>query len=187
MKKLFRTILAVAVAATAMTSCAKELSEKFESGVKVDMVGSMPETKTAFADPSGSQYPVIWKEGDNVAVIVNFGTGTPTALPVTPSADGKTAKFSAELPASIDPPYTFMVISPRNAWVSVNSTDKRLNYLIPSTQTASKDVVDPAAQVLVGVTDEITELPADAIPITFKHAVAYGKITLTQTCHEYTI
>ena len=178
MKKLFRTILAVAVAATAMTSCAKELSEKFESGVKVDMVGSMPETKTAFADPSGSQYPVIWKEGDNVAVIVNFGTGTPTALPVTPSADGKTAKFSAELPASIDPPYTFMVISPRNAWVSVNSTDKRLNYLIPSTQTASKDVVDPAAQVLVGVTDEITELPADAIPITFKHAVAYGKITL---------
>ena len=178
MKKLFRTILAVAVAAAAMTSCAKELSEKFESGVKVDMVGSMPETKTAFADPSGSQYPVIWKEGDNVAVIVNFGTGTPTALPVTPSADGKTAKFSAELPASIDPPYTFMVISPRNAWVSVNSTDKRLNYLIPSTQTASKNVVDPAAQVLVGVTDEITELPADAIPITFKHAVAYGKITL---------
>lgn len=178
MKKLFRTVLAVAVAAAAMTSCAKELSEKFESGVKVDMVGSMPETKTAFADPSGSQYPVIWKEGDNVAVIVNFGTGTPTALPVTPSADGKTAKFSAELPASIDPPYTFMVISPRNAWVSVNSTDKRLNYLIPSTQTASKNVVDPAAQVLVGVTDEITELPADAIPITFKHAVAYGKITL---------
>ena len=40
MKKLFRTILAVAVAAAAMTSCAKELSEKFESGVKVDMVGS---------------------------------------------------------------------------------------------------------------------------------------------------
>lgn len=178
MKKLFRSVLAVAVAATALASCAKELSEKFEAGVKVDMVGVLPETKTAFADPTGSQYPVIWKEGDNVAIIVNFGTGTPTALPVTPSADGKTAKFSAELPASIDPPYTFMVISPRNAWVSVNKTDKRLNFLVPSTQTASKNVVDPTAQVLVGVTDEISEIPTTPIPVAFKHAVAYGKITL---------
>ena len=178
MKKLFRTVLAVAVAATAMTSCAKELSEKFEAGVKVDMVGVLPETKTAFADPTGSQYPVIWKEGDNVAIIVNFGTDTPTAIPVTPSADGKTASFGAELSSTIEPPYTFMVISPRNAWVSVNKTDKRLNFLVPSTQTASKNVVDPTAQVLVGVTDEISEIPTTPIPVAFKHAVAYGKITL---------
>ena len=178
MKKLFRTVLAVAVAATAFASCAKELSEKFEAGVKVDMVGVLPETKTAFADPTGSQYPVIWKEGDNVAIIVNFGTDTPTAIPVTPSADGKTASFGAELPSTIEPPYTFMVISPRNAWVSVNKTDKRLNFLVPSTQTASKNVVDPTAQVLVGVTDEISEIPTTPIPVAFKHAVAYGKITL---------
>ncbi|MBQ2514833.1 MAG: hypothetical protein II533_00700, partial [Bacteroidales bacterium] len=73
MKKLFRTVLAVAVAAAAMTSCQKAVMEE-EGGINavVSFQASFPETKTTFGTAEAGKYPVLWQDGDKVAVSVSL-------------------------------------------------------------------------------------------------------------------
>ena len=83
MKKLFRTVLAVAVAAAAMTSCAKEMQEAAEgTGVTFGVTMQGPETKAVFGTPSGTTYPVLWQEGDEVKFMALKTPGEKVAVRV---------------------------------------------------------------------------------------------------------
>ena len=178
MKKLFRTVLAVAAAATAMASCQKSMMEE-EGGISavVSFNASFPETKTTFGTAEAGKYPVLWQDGDKVAV--SIGLTTPLKdLEVTPSTDKKTATFSKDVTLPGEGPWTFYIVSPSAAMESATSSEKSMTLALPTDQTPTDVSVDPAAQVLLGMAT-VTSVPSEAIPVTFDHLAAYGKVSLS--------
>ncbi len=178
MKKLFRTILAVAVAAAAMTSCQKAVMEE-EGGINavVSFQASFPETKTTFGTAEAGKYPVLWQDGDKVAVSVSL-TNPLKDLEVTPSTDKKTGTFSKDVTLPGEGPWTFYVVSPSAAIVGANSGYKSLTLDFATDQTPTAVSVDPAAQVLLA-TATVATTPTEPVPVTFNHVAAYGKVSLS--------
>ena len=178
MKKLFRTILAVAVAAAAMTSCQKAVMEE-EGGINavVSFQASFPETKTTFGTAEAGKYPVLWQDGDKVAVSVSL-TNPLKDLEVTPSTDKKTGTFSKDVTLPGEGPWAFYVVSPSAAIVGANSGYKSLTLDFATDQTPTAVSVDPAAQVLLAMATATT-IPTEPVPVTFGHLAAYGKVSLS--------
>ena len=178
MKKLFRTVLAVAVAAAAMTSCQKAVMEE-EGGINavVSFQASFPETKTTFGTAEAGKYPVLWQDGDKVAVSVSL-TSPLKDLEVTPSTDKKTGTFSKDVTLPGEGPWAFYVMSPSAAMVNASSSYKSLTVDFATDQTPTAVSVDPAAQVLLAMATATT-IPTEPVPVTFDHLAAYGKVSLT--------
>ena len=178
MKKLFRTILAVAVAAAAMTSCQKAVMEE-EGGINavVSFQASFPETKTTFGTAEAGKYPVLWQDGDKVAVSVSLTTPLKD-LAVTPSQDKKTATFSKDVTLPGEGPWAFYVMSPSAAMVNASASYKSLTLDFATDQTPTAVSVDPAAQVLLAMATATT-IPTEPVPVTFGHLAAYGKVSLS--------
>ncbi len=178
MKKLFRTILAVAVAAAAMTSCQKAVMEE-EGGINavVSFQASFPETKTTFGTAEAGKYPVLWQDGDKVAVSVSL-TSPLKDLEVTPSTDKKTGTFSKDVTLPGEGPWAFYVMSPSAAMVNASSSYKSLTVDFATDQTPTAVSVDPAAQVLLAMATATT-IPTEPVPVTFNHVAAYGKVSLS--------
>ena len=178
MKKLFRTVLAVAVAAAAMTSCQKAVMEE-EGGINavVSFQASFPETKTTFGTAEAGKYPVLWQDGDKVAVSVSL-TNPLKDLEVTPSTDKKTGTFSKDVTLPGEGPWAFYVVSPSAAIVGANSGYKSLTLDFATDQTPTAVSVDPAAQVLLAMATATT-IPTEPVPVTFNHLAAYGKVSLS--------
>ena len=178
MKKLFRTVLAVAVAATAMTSCQKAVMEE-EGGINavVSFQASFPETKTTFGTAEAGKYPVLWQDGDKVAVSVSL-TNPLKDLEVTPSTDKKTGTFSKDVTLPGEGPWAFYVVSPSAAIVGANSGYKSLTLDFATDQTPTAVSVDPATQVLLAMATATT-IPTEPVPVTFNHVAAYGKVSLS--------
>lgn len=178
MKKLFRTVFAVAVAAAAMTSCQKAVMEE-EGGINavVSFQASFPETKTTFGTAEAGKYPVLWQDGDKVAVSVSL-TNPLKDLEVTPSTDKKTGTFSKDVTLPGEGPWTFYVVSPSAAIVGANSGYKSLTLDFATDQTPTAVSVDPAAQVLLAMATATT-IPTEPVPVTFGHLAAYGKVSLS--------
>lgn len=178
MRKVFRTIVVLAVAAVAMSACKKELQEfPASNGIKVDFVAQSLDTRTEFGAASGGSIPVLWQAGDKVKIIAN--TTEVGVLEVTPSSDFKTGTFSADLPTTF--PYVVFALSPSSAFVSTahnTSYNDYIQYMISANQTPVEGNIDPAAQVLLAKTEEISEAPATSLSVNFKHLSAYGKLTL---------
>ncbi len=190
MKKLFRSLIAVAAAAAAMTSCAKEMQENFsnETGLTFNVTMQAPETKTIFGDAEGAKHPVIWQEGDEVKVMARKTPGTKGDVTVvegkkfaiTVAEEGKKATFTAEAPSGATAPYQFYVLSPNSAFVSCGddaTNNEYIQYSIPAAQTPTDKSVDPAAIVTLGVSTESAEVP-ESMDLSFQHLTAYGLLTL---------
>ncbi|MBQ7610418.1 MAG: hypothetical protein IJU74_04895 [Bacteroidales bacterium] len=178
MKKLFRTVLAVAVAAAAMTSCQKAVMEE-EGGINavVSFQASFPETKTTFGTAEAGKYPVLWQDGDKVAVSVSL-TSPLKDLEVTPSTDKKTGTFSKDVTLPGEGPWAFYVMSPSAAMVNASSSYKSLTVDFATDQTPTAVSVDPAVQVLLAMATATT-IPTEPVPVTFDHLAAYGKVSLS--------
>ncbi len=189
MKKLFRTILAVAVAATAMVSCAKEMQEMAEeTGVSFNVTMQGPETKATFGTAEAGKYPVLWQEGDEVKVMARKTPGAKNdatvvegkKYTVSVAQEGKTASFVAECPSKATSPYQFFVLSPNSAFVSCGDDEPNQDYIqftVPASQTPTATSVDPAGIITLGASTQSAEVP-EAINLTFKHLTAYGLLTL---------
>lgn len=178
MKKLFRTVLAVAVAAAAMTSCQKAVMEE-EGGINavVSFQASFPETKTTFGTAEAGKYPVLWQDGDKVAVSVSL-TSPLKDLAVTPSQDKKTGTFSKDVTLPGEGPWAFYVMSPSAAMVNASASYKSLTVDFATDQTPTAVSVDPAVQVLLAMATATT-IPTEPVPVTFGHLAAYGKVSLS--------
>ncbi|GEM_PF-4603094 len=183
MKKLFRSLIAVAAAAAAMTSCAKEMQENFSNTqqINVNFVAQDADTKTEFGTPEDGKVPVIWKEGDKVGLNVNLnGDMKVYAVDAVPTDGGKKAQFKYEgtLPAALTAPYTFYVISPNSGYVSSSPKNGYFQFLVPSKQTPTETSVDPAAQLLFAVSNNYEGIPTDVVNLQFEHLVAYGNLSV---------
>lgn len=75
MKKLFRFVFAVTASIVAVSACVETPVEEV-SEVSIERVvnfnAASPVTKTAFTDPNGNSYPVVWTGSEVVKAILNF-------------------------------------------------------------------------------------------------------------------
>ena len=95
-------MIAVAVAAAAMTSCSKEMQEVTEvTGTPINVTMQGPETKAVFGTPSGTTYPVLWQEGDEVKFMALKTPGEKVAVRVV---EGHLARDIHSFRGTAEPP-----------------------------------------------------------------------------------
>ncbi len=185
MRKIsYITILA---AAASMFSCAKqetviptnsnneEALQVIEQTVSFD--ATPIETKTAFGDREGDEYPTLWTANDSkVALSLNYAAMKDAT--VDPAVDMKTATLKADFSDDESGAYTFYALSPKTAAISLSSGTKKWGIEIPTTQTPTAGSVQESAQILVAKTAELNTFPTSPVSITFSHVTAYACMTL---------
>lgn len=186
------------MAALAIAGCAKELEEnnqvpkeepkeepkddpKVEDGTMVlgamlpdypdasdyDAAAQLADTKTTISDNGDKTYSVHWAEGD--AIFVNGKTSK--NINIDPD-NPKSATFTLDV---VDAPYC--AVYPADVFVadSFSAESDTLNVTVPATQEYSANDFDSASAIM----SAYTESAADGL--TFKHAMAYIKLTVTNT------
>lgn len=177
MKKILKSLFAVAAAAVALSSCVKDDNISMGEAKSVQFYANSMETKTAFGAPEGNAYPTYWTANDS-KIKLSLNLQNPKDVKVTPSDDYTTASFTAELEDDASGAYTFYSLSPASAFNSFNDKLKYLSAVIPTSQTPLENSVDEAAQILYAISKEYSEMP-DVVSLTYKHFTAYGKLSLT--------
>lgn len=179
MKKISGILFALAAMTSMFVGCVREPEVLPSAEERAVFFTAEPiETRTAFTDPTGDSYPVLWTENDkNVLIALNMDDKNKQTVNVTPADDFKTATFVATFSAEAES-YTFYALSPASALLSVASTDGRLGVTVPSAQTPTAKSVDEAAQLLIAQSSTTTSMP-EKVSFSFKHWTAYGKMSLT--------
>ena len=185
MKNLFKSIKTVAVAAMAFASCSTNFTEEVSFGEKVQFtVNAVNDeiTRSTFGEPADGKYPTLWEGNEKFVINVNGEGDKQTTSDVSAKfSDDKRGAYLTvafeELAAQSD--YTLHAMAPASACVFNSITaNKGWQVTIPTAQTPKANSCDAAAQILVGVS-ETKASSAESFNMTFKHAVAYGKMTLT--------
>ena len=188
MKNLFKSLMLVAVAAMAFTSCQKENDEV--NAVKNQYViefnaGFDAETRSHFGDKDGDAYPSFWDGGEAVRLEIadaesTWGpSGNADIYMKKVDKDGAVGTFTA----SYDNTFDGGVIT---AYVPQASWKNEYNYdiqgyawapAIPGTQTPLAGSVEPAAHILKASTAFEGALPEHA-QLVFEPVTAFAKMTL---------
>ncbi|MBO7510168.1 MAG: hypothetical protein J6T35_03205 [Bacteroidales bacterium] len=167
-------LFAALAAAFLFASCSKEAPANDSGSVALRTVefSTLPtRTRTVFGDKSGSKYPVLWQQGDEICPSFNYASpSSSNYITVTPSADGASASFKGEV-AEADS-YRFMFVSPAVRFKSINSTNKTVMVEFPSGQASTAASPDPSAQILYADTGVMTEIPSP-VELEFSHLAAY--------------
>lgn len=175
--KLYKSIFAIALVASAFASCQKiEEDNSVNTTKTVSFTATTLETKTAFGEPDGTRYPTLWTANDEkVKVSLNYASAKDAE--VTPATDFKTANFSVEIEDDKTNAYTFYSVSPASAAIAINSNYKSWNLEVPSAQKPTETSVDEKAQILIAQTEEFSEFPT-SVKMNYSHFTAYGKMSL---------
>lgn len=178
MKKYFIILATLAAATSFITSCNKiEVIPNENEAVTVVFNATAIKSKTAFDDPTGSNYPTLWTANDeNVKILQNVG-GTPVSAAVTPS--GATAKFTASLTSDGSGSYTFYAVSPAAAFTSYASAYTDFNVTVNGNQTPTAKSVDESAMLIAAKSATYSPDFPTSVNLSFTHATAYGKLTLS--------
>ncbi|MBQ4503550.1 MAG: BACON domain-containing protein [Alistipes sp.] len=182
MKNLFKSMMAIAVAAMSFTACSNDLTEDVtpsqEFTVQINAVENL--SRTHFGNLNEGKYPTLWDATDKIAASLANGNNKASNVATYVSDDSKTASFKVELnTTNATAPYVVYAASPSTAVVSgVHATNKYWNLNIPSSQEPSATSCDPAAQIVVGQSESSETLPS-SVNIEFSHVTAYAKINFT--------
>lgn len=147
-----------------------------ENAVTISFSAGTAGTRTTFQDPVDGSYPTVWTEND-AEVSVSLNLGKPRPAEVLPTSDFLKATFSVSYSDPGEAPYTFYVVSPSSAVLSMSRSRQSWNIMIPAIQTPTAVSVDEAAQVLVAKSEEVTDVTA-TVDVVFDHLTAYGRFTL---------
>lgn len=180
MKKIQLLIYVMVAMCMTLHSCQKnEPEQPVEKGMKVvHFYAEEINTKTAFDDPVDGTYPTLWTANDeNVKISLNYATAVDAE--VIPSDDNKTASFKATMEDDESGSYQFYAMSPSSAQFNpISSATKSIGVVVPATQTHIEGSVDEAAQILFAKSETTAEFP-ESVNLSFKHALAYGKISFS--------
>ena len=177
MKKIYRTLLAAAFAALALSSCVKgPEAVPAAADNTVFFTAESIATRTTFTDPDGNTYPTVWTSNDQ-QVAISLKLDDPKKALVSPSADGKTAAFTASFSESSEAPFTFYLLSPYSAYLSASAPEESFGITVPSVQTPGPKSVDEAAQILVAKSQSFDAWP-EKVSFALKHWTSYGKMSL---------
>ena len=192
MKNLFKSLMLVAVAAMGFTSCQKEElptqtgAEKFT----IDVIANLEETRSAFGEKSENAYPSYWQGGEKVkAAILQAETWEGQGDLITPKesheatvtvSDAKTAQLTLVWDSMSQTDGTMLIAVPSGSvtfegakWAYAGMPGFVVN--VPTEQTPLVNSVDPAAHILTATYEGSF---SETIMPEFKHAAAYGKMTL---------
>ena len=138
-------------------------------------------TRTAFTEPEGDSYPVVWQEGDQVKLLLNgeeVNASTDRGVLTARLSDGgRRAFFSASLPSE-QGSVRFDVLSPASAFVEADVHSGRVSLTVPASQSPSSLSADPAAMLLGASAGPFDDVPSQ-VQLSFRHLTAYGKLSLT--------
>lgn len=177
MKKMIKPFVAL-TAILSLVSCAKEATtdvpsiENKENSVQFT---AGPVTKTVFGTPSGTTLPTLWTDKYCVAVSLNYSTAKKSSTPEL-GGDPTTASFAANIDDDSSGDYNFYALSPYEAMLGFNSTNKIVSFEIQTSQTPSTSSPDEKAQVLFAESNEGGTFPT-SVSMTFAHLTSYGKIS----------
>ena len=168
MKKIYRTLLSAAFAALALSSCVKgPEAVPAAADNTVFFTAESIATRTTFTDPDGNTYPTVWTSNDQ-QVAISLKLDDPKKALVSPSADGKTAAFTASFSESSEAPFTFYLLSPYSAYLSASAPEESFGITVPSVQTPGPKSVDEAAQILVAKSQSFDAWP-EKVSFALKH------------------
>lgn len=173
-------MMAIAVAAMSFTACSNDLTEDVtpsqEFTVQINAVENL--SRTHFGDLNEGKCPTLWDATDKIKVALNCTSGK-NSTSAEFSDDGTTAVFTADLSAETTAPYTVYAVSPASVVNSgIHSSYLNWTLVFPNSQKPTATSCDPAAQVLVGQSDESETRPT-SVDIAFSHLTAYAKINFT--------
>ena len=188
MKNLFKSLMLVAVAAMAFTSCQKENDEV--NAVKNQYViefnaGFDAETRSHFGDKDGDAYPSFWDGGEAVRLEIadaesTWGpSGNADIYMKKVDKDGAVGTFTASYDNTFDGGVITAYV-PQTSWKNEYYSDIQ-GYAwapaIPGTQTPLAGSVEPAAHILKASTAFEGALPEHA-QLVFEPVTAFAKMTL---------
>ncbi len=186
MKKIFRTLAIVAVAALGLTACENDINEQIKENegekVTVEVVGTVADlTRSVFGETPNTQTGTVsstWSGNE----IVGFSAAEATPVTATNTTAGLTASFSVEF-ASIADGDTVYAVSPyqTGSWAlggftGISASNDDFYVTIPVEQTPLATSVDESAHLMIG---QATYDEGSAMTMTFNHVAAYGKMNIT--------
>lgn len=187
MKKIIK-VFAVAFAAVALFSCAKEIQVPEEDNTFIELNGSKqivrftagPISRSVFGtyDEGNKKYPTLWTDSYCVAVSLNFATPKKSSTPVVGSG-GTSSSFNVALTDDSSGDYTFYAISPFDQCVSASSANTNFQITVPTAQTPTTATPDETAQIIFGSYDAGSTFPTSSVAMNFSHLTSYGKISFS--------
>jgi len=189
MKKIFRTLAIVAVAALGLTACENDINEQIKENegekVTVEVVASTPAgTRSAFGDKVDGAYTSTWSKDQ----VVYFAPYQPTEGNIamseaTVEATGAEATFSVDF-AQTQEEGAIYAFSPKGAqngaggFTSSSIYYSEYMYLnVPAAQTTSATSCDEQVHVLYASKEYTGGFPT-SVNMEFNHVLAYGKMTI---------
>lgn len=182
MKKIFTKLMLLAVAATALASCAIDDTNDVATlpGVEVSINATTAEvTKSHFGDfnATDNTYPTLWDGTEKWVVCLNDTKITAEDIEYSDDKTSAHASVTFNEPEAYNGTYTLFAVSPEERYVSVSMENDYIRYRIPASQTPGEASCDAAAQVLIAQSE-----PAETVSgfdVAFKHAVAYVKFSFS--------
>ena len=180
MKNLFKSMMAIAVAAMSFTACSNDLTEDVtpsqEFTVKINAVS--PESRTVFGDIDDGKYPTLWTGNESIKAALNVSTAQSVNVAEV-SNGGASATFEdVTFTDDASGSYTIYAVSPASAANGLDTQYKSWTIVVPTEQTPTATSCDPAAQILVGKSATTNTVPSE-VTMNFNHFTAYAKINFT--------
>lgn len=184
MKKFFKSLVVVAVAAMGLVACQNEFDEPNvndsnlgQGEVVVSFVADAPTTRTS-VDTSSDEAPVFsWDEDEKFAILEQTDA-LATATNVTyEKVDGKaniTGAFDANEGKG---EYKYVTVYPAEGYVSAESIESA-TLSLPANQTMAAVSYDPNADLMVSKVIATDAQPTDAQQVEFTRLAAVVKMTL---------
>lgn len=182
MKKFFRSVMLVAVAAMGFVACQNEFDEPnvnqpVADGVVVTFVADEPATRTA-VDTSSDEAPVFsWSDNESFAVLEQTDDLTVGSNVTFEKVDGKaniTATFAKNEGKS---EYKYVTVYPTSGYVSAKSIASA-TLALPANQTMASGSYDPNADLMVSKVVTAATQPTEAQQVEFTRLAAVVKMTL---------
>lgn len=182
MKKFFRSVMLVAVAAMGLVACQNEFDEPnvnqpVADGVVVTFVADEPATRTA-VDTSSDEAPVFsWSDNESFAVLEQTDALAVGSNVTFEKVDGKaniTATFAKNEGKS---EYKYVTVYPASGYVSAESIASA-TLALPANQTMASGSYDPNADLMVSKVVTVATQPTEAQQVEFTRLAAVVKMTL---------
>lgn len=186
MKKLFKNLMLVAVAAMAFVGCSQEGNEvniltkettfEFTAGFNED-------TRSGFGEKEGDAYPSVWYGGESIIAIFSnedgvIGTAYSSIDDLGEGVESsKTATFTVKYEGSLPDNYSVTFYS--GSW-NTNYETGEAYYYISDNQRCTDTSVESSNHLCKTEAIEVVNGEISTLNLTFNTATAFGKVTMEQ-------
>lgn len=184
MKKLMKSLMLVAAAAMALTSCENEVLDSVESGENFTMnfIADAPESRTSVTI-EGNKASFAWSGDEDFQFIQYLSDGEHSYMSfgseVTTEKSGDQLLISATFNGEEETEYQYVAIHPASGRATNSNTDFNKNKLIiPGEQTLTDGSYDPNSDLMVSKVVTATGAVSDAQALRFTRLVAIGEMNL---------